>query len=484
VVDVPDYSRYLADAASRWPTRTALRYQSTAWTYRELHEAVDLAALNLSDAGIGSGTRVLLLLENRPEYLLAQFALARLRAVFVTPNPYWTDTELLHSVAVSGATAAVYEPRYATLAATLRVALAVDTLLQPSGSAMAYDETPLNPVAPLYIPFSSGTTGLPKGVLHTASSLCGGVNQLRDHLALTCDDRLQLSLPLCHIFGSTMSAAAISVGAELTLFRRFDLQESLRHLRENAVTVWPLAGAVAATLLDRGDLDPNTFASLRFFMWGGSAVPAEIARELTIRTGVRFLCSYGMTEAMMVAFNPVAHPDQWRLDSPGSATAGTELRLREDGELEVRGPSVALGYAGLSSADFAADGWFRTGDRARVDADGRLHILDRAKDMLKVSGFQVAPTEVEQVLCAHPGVADAGVIGRPDRRTGEAVVAYVVRTSDTVTESDLITWAARSLATYKVPRAYHFVLALPRTSAGKLRRGALKEQAGDQPRRS
>jgi long-chain acyl-CoA synthetase len=330
------------------------------------------------------------------------------------------------------------------------------------------------PHSPRYIPFSSGTTGLPKGVIHTDASLCGGVGQLQRHLGLTQEDRLQIALPLCHIFGKTMSAAAISVGAELTLFRRFDLDESLRHMRRAGVTIWPIAGAVAAAIAARPDLDAETFASLRFFMWGGSAVPAELAQRITARTGVRFLCSYGMTEAMMVAFNPVDRESEWSLDSPGFATYGTQLRLGSSGELEVRGPSVAVGYSGADSGAFTDDGWFRTGDVARIDVDGRVWIVDRIKDMLKVSGFQVAPAEVEMVLTEHPSVDDAGVVGRTDTSIGEVPVAFVVCRPGAVTEIDLKSWATTRLATYKLPREYRFVSALPRTSAGKLRRAELR----------
>ena len=272
-----------------------------------------------------------------------------------------------------------------------------------------------------------------------------------------------------------MCAAALSVGAELTLFRRFDLDEALEHVAAGRVTIWPLAGAMAHRLAERADLRRKDFSSLRYFMWGGSAVPAALADQITARTGVRFLCSYGMTEAMMVAFNPVGDPGRWRLDSPGYATRGTELRLTATGELEVRGPSVAAGYAGMDSPDFRVGGWFRTGDLATIDADGRLHVVDRVKDMLKVSGFQVAPTEVEAALQAHPDVDEVAVVGRPDERTGQAVVAFVVGHS--VNAAALRTWVIDRLATYKRPVEYRVVTELPRTAGGKVRRTELRALA-------
>lgn len=284
-----------------------------------------------------------------------------------------------------------------------------------------------------------------------------------------------------------MIAAALSVGAEITLFRRFDLDESLNHIKEARVTIWPLAGAVAHRLAQREDLRPEDFTSLRFYMWGGSAVPIGLAEQITARTGVRFLCSYGMTEAMMVAFNPVDEPQRWRLDSPGYPTAGTQLRLSAAGELEVRGPSVASGYTGAGSAAFLPDGWFATGDLAEIGDDGRLRIVDRLKDVFKVSGFQVSPVEVEQVLRAHPDIDDVAVTARPDDCTGEAAVAFVVRRTPRLTVDTLDTWVSTRLASYKRPREYRFVPDLPRTVGGKVRRSELRSRASatqDQSRSS
>jgi long-chain acyl-CoA synthetase len=266
------------------------------------------------------------------------------------------------------------------------------------------------------------------------------------------------------------------VGTEMTLFGRFDLDECLRHIADDGATIWPLAGAVAHRLAQRDDLRPQDFSSLRFFMWGGSAIPAGLAERITARTGVQFLWSYGMTEAMMVAFNPVDEPERWRLDSPGYPTKGTELRLSATGELEVRGPSVAAGYADIDSSAFLPDGWFATGDLAEIADDGRLRIIDRLKDVFKVSGFQVSPFEVEQVLLMHPQVAEAAVAPRPDERTGEAPVAFVVPRSAHLTVDALHDWVSTRLAAYKRPREYRFVASLPRTAGGKIsRRGLLSD---------
>jgi acyl-CoA synthetase (AMP-forming)/AMP-acid ligase II len=464
------FAGLLDDAADQWPDRTALYFEGDRWTFQRLHSDVAAAAACLARAGVGDGTRVLLLLENCPAYLIAQFALARLGAAFVTPNPYWTRPELVRAAEAAQARAAIYAPRFGDMVTSLELAIPVAELTASSGTA----PSPAGrPDAIRYLPFSSGTTGFPKAVIHTDTSLCGAVEQLRRHLALSADDRLHIALPLCHVFGTTLSAAALSVGADFTLSRRFRLDEALHHVRRHGVTIWPMAGAVAYELAARTDLKPEDFAALRFFMWGGSAVPHELAQRISAATGVQFLCSYGMTEAMMVAFNPVGDVSRWSLDSPGYPTLRTDLRISPDGELEVRGPSVASGYVGSDAAAFGPDGWFRTGDLARIDPDGRLWIVDRLKDMIKVSGFQVAPVEVEQAIRDHPSVDDAGVVGYPDDRVGEVPIAYVVADPE-LTAVQLDSWVRRHLASYKCPRHYQFVAELPRTAAGKLRRNELR----------
>lgn len=471
------YAGYLARAAQQWPTRIGLHFEGMSWTYSRLQQAASATASRLADAGVTHGARVLLLMENRPEYLIAQYALAQLGAVFVTPNPYWTEVEITRAIDVSGATAAIYEPRFDWVATKVPCAVPVDVV--GDGAAPQPPCVALDLADAQYIPFSSGTTGLPKGVLHSNSSLCGGVEQLRYHLGLSDTDRIPIALPLCHIFGSMVTAAAMSVGAPVTLFRRFDLDEALCHLHNDRPTIWPIAGTVAQRLAGRTDISAAEYSSLRYFLWGGSAPPSDLAAKLFAHSGIRFLCSYGMTEAMVVAFNPVDRPDQWQLDSPGYAALGNELSTGADGELLVRGPSVAGGYVGGSSEEFGADGWFRTGDLVQIESNGRLRIVDRLKDVLKVSGFQVAPAEIEAALISHPDVVDAAVVGRPDEAAGEIPVAVVVARRPVAPEV-LDSFLRPHVASYKRPREYRFADDLPRTPAGKLQRNAIRTQFADQ----
>ncbi|WP_030168187.1 MULTISPECIES: class I adenylate-forming enzyme family protein [Actinomycetes] len=468
----------VSSGARRWPQRVAIESAGVEWTYGQLDRAVNVATAKLKNAGVTAGDRVALLMESTPEYVIHQIALARLGAAFVTPNPSWTAHEVWQALETTRATAAVVDERHRDLVGIgIRVVPVDDSASSPSLDGTVPAVRP-QPSAELFIPFSSGTTGLPKGVVHTTGSVKGAIDQLVQHMGLGADDRIQISIPLCHIFGTGMMFAALSVGARVTLFERFVFEECVTQLRTGAVTVWPLAGSVAHRLARRPGLSRNDFPALRYFMWGGSAVPADLAATITSATGIGFLCSYGMTEAMVVAFNPVADREQWRLDSPGFPTVGTEVRLGEDGELEVRGPSVAGAYTSLepdSPSPFGDDGWFRTGDVARVDDAGRIWIVDRKKDMIKVSGFQVAPAEVESELVRCPAVRDAAVIAEPDDRTGQRVIAYVVASSP-IRADELTRTLSERLATYKIPAEVRFVAEIPRSEAGKLQRARLRER--------
>ncbi|MDV7240558.1 MULTISPECIES: class I adenylate-forming enzyme family protein [Rhodococcus] len=475
-----EYASIVQAQARKCPERVALEFRNETWTYGRLETSIVEATNALRRLGVKPGDRVALLLESTPTYVVCQFAIARLGATFVTPNPSWTVHETRHALEAANVRVSIVDADHGRHSLDGSSIIQTADIVRSNESEPAEDgDSRLGPTSELFIPFSSGTTGFPKGVIHTVGSVDGAIDQLIRHTELGPDDHLQVSIPLCHIFGTTMLSAALKVGARVTLFERFDFDECIGQLRTGNVTVWPLAGSVAHRLSRRGDLSVDDFPALRFFMWGGSPVPAELARRITDATGVGFLCSYGMTEAMMVTFNPVDDPSRWSLDSPGFATEGTELRLGDDNELEVRGPSVATGYtlatddvAAPAESPFSEDGWFRTGDIARIDSTGRVWIVDRKKDMIKVSGFQVAPVEVETELLRHPAVLDAAVVAESDERTGQRVVGYIV-TSEQIDMDRLRDAASERLASYKVPSEIRIVDAIPRTNTGKLQRARL-----------
>lgn len=471
---------------------TCLRFGAQQWSYDELDGLVDEAAAAYRKAGAATGDRAMILMDNRPEFVIALIALTRIGVAVCTPNASWTRHELEPIIddLVPRWILCDSEHAWAERGASTKLPTPA-TVARPTAKPPTDLELPSD--AEIYLPMSSGTTGRPKGVRHTVGSLVGGVCQIAHHLGLTHTDRVQVSVPLCHLYGATMTLAALSVGATVTLFRRFDLDACLDTVEAQGSTVVTLAGPVLHRLAERDDLAERDLSSLRYFMWGGSAIPTAAAQSVTAATGVGFLLSYGMTEAVALAFNPVDQPQEWSLTSPGSPTIGTAWRIagggRGPGELEVASIGVATGYATpQNDSPWLPEHWFHTGDIAVIDGDGdeaKLAIVDRAKDMIKVSGFQVSPVEVEQTIAAAPGVVDCGVFAVPDERRGQAVIAVVVADpgdgpdspavagSPAGLEASLRTWADERLASYKRPAAYVFADDLPRSPSGKLLRRRL-----------
>ncbi|HNP56733.1 MAG TPA: class I adenylate-forming enzyme family protein [Gordonia sp. (in: high G+C Gram-positive bacteria)] len=495
----PSTPQWIADAISAGPghclqagralsgTAPALLFEAHQWSYDALDGLVDDAAAAYREVGVLPGARAMILMDNRPEFVIALIALTRLGVAVCTPNASWTRHELEPIIDDLAPRWILCDEEHAWAEHRGCSMLPTPTTVARPSTALRGDYPALPTDAEIYLPMSSGTTGRPKGVRHTVGSLVGGVCQIAHHLGLTRADRIQVSVPLCHLYGATMTLAALSVGATVTLFRRFDLDACLDTVEAQGSTVVTLAGPVLHRLAERDDLARRNLKSLRYFMWGGSAIPAAAAESVTATTGVGFLLSYGMTEAVALAFNPVDRPQDWSLRSPGSPTIGTTWRIAGGGsgpgELEVASIGVAAGYATPQpDSPWLSDGWFRTGDIAVIDGEGveaKLTIVDRAKDMIKVSGFQVSPVEVEQTIAAASGVADCGVFAVPDERRGQSVIAVVVvdpathRGSSAELEASLRDWAHERLASYKRPTSYLFVDDLPRSPSGKLLRRRL-----------
>jgi acyl-CoA synthetase (AMP-forming)/AMP-acid ligase II len=339
------------------------------------------------------------------------------------------------------------------------------------------------------LPFSSGTTGLPKAVRHTHRTLVAAMINWKSAATIGEDDRLQFFLPLFHIYGIATTACAFGAGATLTLFPRFDLDTMLSHIEEARVTIGFGAAPIAVAMANHPELEKYDLSSLRYFLWAATPVARDVADRVTERAGVRWVQGYGATEAPGLYCNPIRYPEHCRLDSPGLPVSDLEVRIVDlethddvepgaEGEIVVRGPHVMAGYLPPEANDdaFLEGGWLRTGDVGWLEPEGWLHITDRAKEMIKVSGFAVAPAELEAMLHSHPAVGDCGVYGVPDDRRGEVPKAAVVLTAPgAATEEGLCEWIAERLATYKHIDRVVFVDEIPRTASGKVLRRTLKE---------
>jgi acyl-CoA synthetase (AMP-forming)/AMP-acid ligase II len=346
--------------------------------------------------------------------------------------------------------------------------------------------------------FSSGTTGLPKAVRHTHGSIGRATAHWVAALGLGADDRFQVATPPSHILGLLNLLAAASAGATVRLHTRFDLDEVLHRIASDRMTLEMAVAPIALAMANHPRLEDYDLSSLRYIMWGATPVTESVAATVTERTNVRWLPAYGASELPVIAANPVGDPAAWRLDSAGLPPADVELRVADldtgdvlapggVGEIQARSPSVMAGYlpdsataeafAGGSDGRDGSGGWYRTGDVGWLEPEGWVHLTDRCKEMIKVSGFQVAPAEVEAVLHGHPAVVDCAVFGIPDERAGEVPVAAVRLdpAARPVADGELERLVADTLATYKHLRHLVVVDDVPRLPSGKVLRRVLRD---------
>ncbi len=486
----------LERAAARFGAHPAIRFGDRSWSYAELGARSNAFARHLAARGVARGDRVAVMTSNRVEFALAVNAASKLGAAAVLVSPAWKAVEVGHAVELTrpvhavadGAGVALMADRLGSERVTdlddsegLGAVLGGDGSALPAAGVAGSDEA--------LLVFSSGTTGMPKAVRHTHRSIGAGTQHWVEVLGLGPDDRFQVATPPTHILGMLNLLAAASAGATVRLHPRFDLDEVLRRIESDRITLEMAVAPIALAMANHPDLERYDLSSLRYIMWGATPVTASVARRVTERTGVRWLPAYGASEVPVIACNPVGRPDAWRLDSAGLPPTGVELRAvdldtgeplppGEVGEIQVRSPSVMAGYL-PDDANAAAfdDGWYRTGDVGWLEEEGWVHLTDRSKEMIKVNGFQVAPAEVEAVLHGHPAVLDCAVFGLPDERAGEVPVGVVQLDPDVaVGDGELEQLVADSLATYKHLRHLVVVEQIPRLPSGKVLRRTLRDE--------
>jgi acyl-CoA synthetase (AMP-forming)/AMP-acid ligase II len=507
--DMP-YGEMLDRPAALYPDRTAVVFRDTSLTFRELDGVVNAFANALRALGIRRGDRVALFMTNRPEYLVAFFALARIGAVSSPMNPSYREREAAYQLGDSGAVAVVVQHDLAPLVHAVGgelprlehvITVGPGAPADPDGLRFADLVAAAPATAParagihgddlLTVPYSSGTTGLPKGVLLSHRNFVCNNLQFLASIRATADDRFLLFLPLYHIYGLMLMGGAVHAGVHTVLMERFDPAECLRLAQAEQVTIIFAVPPVLVLLNQRPDLAHADWSSVRHVMVGAAPVPPEVARRFTELTGVKVVQGYGLTEASPIThLNPVHDDGLLTLDTAGLPCNDTEQKIvdletgerelppNEVGELIVRGPQVMLGYWNAPEATAAAirNGWLYTGDIGRIDERGYLTITDRKKEMIKYKGFGIAPAELEALLFEHAGVADCAVVGKPDAEAGEVPKAFVVRRDPALTVDGLLDWARGRLAGYKTLHEIEFVDAIPKTASGKILRRVLREQ--------
>jgi len=488
----------------------ALRHEGASTTFGELRERAGALRAGLAARGVGRGERVALLLPTGPDFVVAYLGVLGAGAVAVPLNPQSPVPELeaelsqvrpVLLLAAEGSgdpfaeEAGGEQPQPQPDAANWTPpAVATVHELEASGTTGAAGTAPA-PLAevgddePAVFLFTSGTAGAPKAAVLTHGNLLGNIEQveLRVGLAVTADDVGVLVVPPFHVLGlNAVLGVQLFAGGPLVLVERFEPAALLRTIKEEGVTVLAGVPQLFAALLAEPSATGDELASVRLACSGAAPLGAEVAEGFEARFGVRIMQGYGLTEAApTVTFPDLSRP--WRPESVGVPLPGVEVRVvdpdggdvepGDPGEILVRGPNVFAGYFENGAATAAAvdgAGWLHTGDVAVMDEEGCLTIVDRSKDLIIVSGFNVFPAEVEAVLCQHPAVADAVVVGVPDPEHGEAVKAYVVAAGAVPPEeADVVQFCSRRLARYKCPGSVSVVDELPRGLAGKLLRRAV-----------
>jgi 4-coumarate--CoA ligase len=441
---------------------------------------------------------------NLPEYAVLFHGVAMAGGTVTTINPTYTSHEVHHQLTDAGASLLVTIPMFLEVAAEGAegtdvtdvfvlgeaidgAASAAELFGEPLSDHVAVD--PLDDV--VVLPYSSGTTGLSKGVMLTHHNLVANIAQVLAASGIDDSDVVMAVLPFFHIYGmQVLMNTGLRAGATIVTMPRFDLEEFLRLHQEYGITRSFVAPPIVVALAKHPIVDQYDLSHVQQVFSGAAPLSAELAAEASGRLGCEVVQGYGMTE-----MSPVSHLTTvggFKAGSVGVTAPSTETRIVDpatgeslgvdaDGEVWVRGPQVMKGYLnnGAATAEtLDADGWLHTGDIGHVDADGHLFIVDRLKELIKYKGFQVPPAELEALLLTHPAVADAAVIGLPDEEAGEIPVGYVVLRPDvTATPEDIQAFVAEQVAHYKQVRVLHLVDQIPKSASGKILRRILRDQA-------
>ena len=523
-------------SAAAYADKTAYVSMGREMTYAELERlSRAFAAYFQGELKLPPGTRVALMMPNSLQYPVALFAALRAGYTVVSCNPLYTGRELEHQLKDSGAEAIVIMENFASVLAEVIAATPVkhvvvtklgDMLGFPKGelvnlivkyvkkmvrpwhiegavsfhAVLARGESlDLKPVETghddvAFLQYTGGTTGVPKGAMLTHGNMLANVQQSLAWLkpfARPGEEIIITALPLYHIFALTANCLTfLALGSKNVLITNpRDIPTFVKELAKHRFSAITGVNTLYNALLNHPDFAKLDFSGLRLALGGGMALHETVAQKWQDVTGKALIEAYGLTEASpAVTINPMDHTD--RRGSIGLPIPSTEVSIRDDdgqevplgtaGELCVRGPQVMKGYWNRpeeTAEVMTADGFLQTGDVAEIDEAGFIRVVDRKKDMILVSGFNVYPSEIEEVVSKHPGVLEVGAVGTPDVRTGEAIKVAVVKKDPDLTADEVIAFCRRSLTGYKVPQRIEFRDELPKTNIGKVLRRALREEA-------
>ena len=484
----------LAEAAKREPDREALVCGDERLSYREYAGAVAAFAAELSARDV-AGRTVALVMGNGVDHAIAAFAIQAAGAQLAPLNPAYTAHELGDILADAGSALTVHDEALEDLLAPLvpaehRIAIGGARRLARQRGDLSL---PLpDPGSPALLQYTGGTSGRSKGVELGHAAIAANVAQREAALPTSCEDRVLAMTPLFHSYASAMGLhLAARAGATLVILPRFRPDLAMETVSRERITLFCGAPTIFNAILAHPDSERTDWSSLRLSYSGSAALPAATLARWEALTGCPICEGYGQTEAgpVLTYNSPLS---LMKAGTVGRPLAGTEIEIvdvatghvrlppGEAGEIRARGPQIMRGYRNRprETAEALRDGWLYTGDIGRFDEDGHLLITDRKKELVIVSGYNVYPREVEEALVAHPGVGEAGVVGRPDAYRGEALVAFVVARPETqLTAEGASAHLAERLVRYKIPQDIRIVPGLPRTAVGKIDKVALRRMA-------
>ncbi len=513
-VDFPDvpYDHLLRMAAYRNPDRPAIIYHDLILTYREVVSMVNGIANGLLNLGLTKGDRLCLFTLNRPEYTITFIAAASIGVVVSPMNPAYKEREIAYQLENSEARAILIQRELLPLLQLVmnqktfpnlkHIIVTGDRVPEGMPEAIPFarllrESSPKQPQHVeingddlLALPYSSGTTGFPKGTLLTHRNLTSNNLQFTTALRVDITDVALIFLPFYHIYGVMLTGSFLACGGTQVMMERFDLLQSLELCEKHNVTYYFAVPPIVLALAN-APVDLSGLKTVKYVFSGAAPLPMEPARKLKEKTGIRVVQGYGLTEASPLTHSQPGDPSLMRIDSVGMPVHNTEQKIvdlesgerelpfGEDGEIIIRGPQIMQGYwkAPEETARALRNGWLYTGDIGHVDAEGYTYIVDRKKEMIKYKGFGIAPAEIESLLMEHPAVMDSAVIGVPDDEAGELPKGFVViRPDHSATPEEILEFANGKLAGYKKIHQIEFIDAIPKVPSGKILRRELKER--------
>ncbi|MGM0827754.1 MAG: long-chain-fatty-acid--CoA ligase [Bacillota bacterium] len=507
---IPEMLRH---TVSSFPAHPSISFYQKRITYGELQGAVSMLASSLQHIGVRKGDRVAIMLPNCPQYVISYYGILTSGGIVTQVNPMSVERELIHLLNDSGAETIVVLDRFYPMVHSIQKETKVKRIIVVSfqgeyqlvppdydfdeflmvgdGEVSQVSINPEEDVAVLQ--YTGGTTGASKGVMLTHKNILSNVIQsqlfFKDSIE-TGKERSLSVIPFFHVFGmnSCMNFAVYSAN-EMILLPRFELSEVLTTIKNEQPTLFPGVPTMYMAITNHPQAEEYGIDSIKICNSGSAPMPVELLNQFEKKTGAKILEGYGLSEASPTTHcNPAfaeRKPGTVGIGFPSTdykvvdlATGTMEVPLGDVGELIIKGPQVMKGYWNLpeETAHALRDGWLYTGDIARMDEEGYISIVDRKKDLIIASGYNVYPREVEEIIYEHPSVQEAVVIGVPDSYRGETVKAVIVlKSGEQATEKELVHFCEENMSSFKVPKIIEFREELPKTSVGKILRRALRE---------